>query len=145
MGFMTTDNFSAVFHQDMYAAFVSDVFEVAGLEKSLTTDSADTFVLQLSYQAGSIPGFYSLDGLRLAEVDDNGAWTVLEGNIIMGAWNAGYGLGTYGIDTATSTLWGVLDHQGQFAVVSTFATVPEPCTLAVMAAGLLGLGVRRKR
>lgn len=143
MGFMTADNFSSIVYKDKAAAVISDVFEVCGLENNLNTDSSDTYVLELSFQADNIPGLNGISGLRLAEVNDNGVWTVLEGDIIMGAWNAGYGLGTYGIDVATNTMWGVLDHQGQFAVIST--AVPEPLTLGMMAAGLLGLGLRRKR
>ena len=46
-------------------------------------------------------------------------------------------IGAYGVDTATHTVWAVLDHNSQFAVVGTPA--PEPGTLALLAAGLLGL------
>ena len=42
-------------------------------------------------------------------------------------------LGTWGVDTADHVVWAVVDHNSQFAVI------PEPGTLALLAAGLLGL------
>ena len=35
---------------------------------------------------------------------------------VLGAWNASYGLGTFGVDPATNTAWAVVNHAGRFAV-----------------------------
>jgi hypothetical protein len=35
---------------------------------------------------------------------------------IAGPWKSTYGLGTYGIDFATRTVWAVVSHAGTFAV-----------------------------
>ena len=49
-------------------------------------------------------------------------------------------LGHYGIDTGSDTVWAVLNHNSQFAVA-----VPEPSTLMLLAAGLLGVLVFASR
>ncbi len=51
-------------------------------------------------------------------------------NFVLGAWNASYGLGTYGVDTSSDSVWAVLNHNNDFAAI------PEPGV-----AGLFGLGV----
>ena len=43
-------------------------------------------------------------------------------------------LGSWGVDTVQNTVWAVIDHSG-----AEFAVVPEPCTLALLAAGGIGL------
>jgi hypothetical protein len=49
------------------------------------------------------------------------------------AWNSGFTtVGQYGIDSATSTVWAVTDHNSQFVVV------PEPGTLGLSAMCLAG-------
>lgn len=48
-------------------------------------------------------------------------------------------LGRYGIDTSTHTVWAVVDHNSQFAVV------PEPGTICLIVAGGIGMILRRRR
>lgn len=48
-------------------------------------------------------------------------------------------LGSWGVDTATDTVWAVLDHNSEFGVV------PEPGSLALLAVGSALIGYRRRR
>src|SRR5208283_1966362 len=64
------------------------------------------------------------------------------GGFHLGAWLPGdMTLGDWGVDMTSHTVWAVLDHNSDFAVV------PEPSTLSLLAAGGLGLlaAVRRRR
>jgi hypothetical protein len=85
----------------------------------------------------------------IAWLDSNNKWvnavtgnTGGTANFVSGAWNASYGLGTYGLDAANNTVWAVLNHN------STFAIVPEPGTITLVGIGLgslFALRSRRKR
>jgi hypothetical protein len=60
----------------------------------------------------------------------------------VGAWDGDMTLGDYGVDVDTHTVWAVVNHNSQFAVV------PEPSALVLLAAGAVGLvalSVRRRR
>ncbi len=58
---------------------------------------------------------------------------------VAGAWNASYGLGTYGVDVATNTVWAVLNHNSEFAII------PEPGSGALLTVGAMLLITRRRR
>ncbi|MDR1281012.1 MAG: autotransporter-associated beta strand repeat-containing protein [Opitutaceae bacterium] len=51
-----------------------------------------------------------------------------------GAW-----LGTWGYDAANGTVWAILDHGGEFAVLST--AIPEPAAFALILGAVLGGGL----
>jgi hypothetical protein len=53
--------------------------------------------------------------------------------------NVGNFLGSYGVDVAHHTVWAVVDHDGQFAVV------PEPSSAALLAMGCLAIGIVMNR
>ena len=82
----------------------------------------DTYTLSLSYGNGNT----SDDGsFGLATKDANGNWVNAVSlnfggtpKFVNGPWNSSYGLGTYGVDTATKTVWAVINHDGSFAAAN---------------------------
>jgi hypothetical protein len=83
----------------------------------------DTYTISLTYEEGDMPslstgsvGIASLDGGNWVNtVDLNYGGTKA---FILGPWEAGYGLGTYGIDPSTNTAWAVINHASDFAVAN---------------------------
>jgi hypothetical protein len=121
----------------------SDIFTLWGMQDSLATKlvpsgalatnytyvvpditHTDTYALSLSYDPASVTADQLQNGLfGLATKDANGNWvSALNGNtagslkFVKGAWDASYGLGTYGIDTVNNKAWAVIDHASDFAV-----------------------------
>lgn len=97
----------------------SDIMVLQGMSYTLGSSQTDVYVLSMSYDKSksSAP--------VLATYDGNGNWiNAVDQNLggvkkqIQGAWKSGYTLGTYGIDTATSTVWAVLNYNGYFAAVA---------------------------
>ena len=93
-----------------------------------TTDvgssSGDTIALSMSFDASTVSdATLTSGGFGLATRDSSGNWTnAVAQNVggtpafVIGAWNAGYGLGTFGVDPATNTAWAVVNHGGSFAI-----------------------------
>jgi hypothetical protein len=116
-----------------------------------TTSSATTITLQFSSSPGSmtqsdalqLSGVPTLSGGQPEETD---AWVnAVEGNFGGDAVFIGdrafdpltdFQLGTWGIDTTTSTMSAVLDHRSAFAVV------PEPGVAGLLAMGETPTSVR---
>ena len=94
----------------------SNVFTLWGLS-DVGASKSDTYALSLSYR-----GCHGHD-LTLVAMDASGRWVkAVDANAggtpksVVGPWEAGYGLGAYGVDPATHTAWAVVDHTGAFAV-----------------------------
>jgi len=140
----------------------SDVVRLTGMTFNSTTHQTDDFVLALSYDpnqtgAGS--------PLFLGTFVGNGWVSAVSQNIITAAMLLGdpttgeyagrypyswttfqqdhpgatlaQDLGAYGIDLSGHTVWAVLDHNSDFAVI------PEPTSLGLLGLGALGLLARR--
>jgi autotransporter-associated beta strand protein len=125
----------------------SDVFNLSGT-------GTDSFTLQLQVAgitSDSILGWNNA-GTWVNAVLGNSTSGALAGSYAMG-WNtflANNGgsfngttmLGAYGYDTTNNTVWAVLDHNSEFAVVT---AVPEPSTFALMGFGVAALVFLRRR
>jgi hypothetical protein len=84
------------------------------------TDQTDVYTLQMTYKQGKTrhigEGCFGIGTL-----DANGNWVnAVDMNFsgaktfVQGPWDASYGLGTYGIDPSTKTVWAVVNHAGDF-------------------------------
>lgn len=122
------------------ALIASDIVTVTGTD-------GDTFVLQLTYNESlAISLFGSEENLRLGWFD-GGLWKLaINGNtgglpiLVNGAWNPSYTLGYCGVDTESNTVWAVLNHNSDFAVV------PEPSASAFLGLGTMAFAwMRRSR
>ena len=144
--------------------FVSDVLDLTGigLVDGQTKDGSihtDTFVLQMDYdplavtartglaeQAAAAAGLIQMDYPDMGHDDIAGTADDLWEPAVLGnfgsnndhfvgitPWNNDATLGDWGVNTSNHTVWAVLDHNSEFAVT------PEPSTLALLAAGAIGL------
>jgi fibronectin-binding autotransporter adhesin len=137
---------------------ISDVVNLSGMGAGVT----DTFVLQMSYNEallgvdGPSAAQHEAAGAALGRIflawNDGGTWVnAVTGNTGGTAqfFNRDYSagldgttLGHWGVDTTTNTVWAVLNHNSEFAVI------PEPSTLVLGGLALLGfagVGLRRRR
>lgn len=94
-------------------ATAGDMLLLRGMDFS--TANTDIFTLSMSY---------AQDEPTLARLDSRGVWrNAADFNIggvkqfIRGAWKPDYPLGTYGIDTASKTVWAVINTNGIFSPV----------------------------
>jgi hypothetical protein len=97
----------------------SDILMLQGMTASLGNYQTDAFALSMS-----VKGVTLSSGYVIATVNSSGAWTnAVNENFTSGAkvlvngpWKAGYAVGTYGVDTASNSVWAVLNYNGPFAI-----------------------------
>jgi predicted phosphodiesterase len=148
----------------------SDIFTLWGMTDNLSTNFTDlsntnnhykyvvpdttvtdTYALSMTYDPASVTAGQAMSGeFGLAVRTDDGRWVnaVAKNNggtmhFVTGTWNSGYALGTYGIDTATSTVWAVVNHAGDFAAAS-FALTDISSRVKVSSTGFLYSRVTNK-
>jgi len=101
----------------------SNILTLWGMSDLYATHT-DTYTLSLSYDPSkSRPEHLGVGLFGLATRDENGNWVnAVTRNIggiqkfVMGPWQPGYGLGTYGVDPGTKTAWAVINYNADFAV-----------------------------
>lgn len=95
------------------------------LPASAGPQSGDVYVLSLSYDASAVrPSALRTGSFCLQARSDEGHWTnAVDLNaggtkkFVYGPWRAGYGLGSYGVDPASRTVWAVIDRDGEFVAL----------------------------
>jgi len=104
------------------SGLASDVLSVWGLQQ-IGAAQADTYTLALSYDPSSVSAAQLANGsFVLAGKDSFGHWVnavdLNKGGVrrfVSGAYTSSYPLGTFGVDSASHTVWAVVNHQGDFA------------------------------
>jgi hypothetical protein len=97
----------------------SDILTLSGMARNMSSDQTDVYALSMSYfDSGTPKAALKSSAFALASMDSEGNWgKAASTQFVLGPWNAGYPLGTYGIDNATNTAWAVINCNGVFAVV----------------------------
>lgn len=93
---------------------------------ALGTGQTDTYALSLSYDPSvANTALINRGALGIATKDANGDWVnAVDKNFagtkrfVLGPYQRGAELGTYGVDLATHTAWAVLNHSSEFAVAA---------------------------
>jgi hypothetical protein len=109
----------------------SDVLTLLGMT-DIGAAKTDTYALAMQYVGTGLTteqlqsGTFALCtrnayGRWIRAVDANNGGT---NTFVFGPWNASYGLGTYGVDTASGTVWAVVNHDGEFAAAQTQIAQP---------------------
>jgi hypothetical protein len=93
---------------------------------------------------GNLPNTYPISTIYYWEKRDGseqgqGSWSNFVADYGVTDANLGNFLGDMGVDVTTHTVWAVVDHNSQFAVI------PEPATLCVLAIGGILTLARRRR
>jgi fibronectin-binding autotransporter adhesin len=123
------------------SAVFSDIVNLSGMTINGSSRQTAPFVLQFTYDPALLLSANELPYLGWQN-PSTGIWeNAVDGNFgtnsgkfYLGAWPDGdMTLGDYGVDTASHTVWAVLNHNSQFAAV------PEPSTFVLLGVGAIGL------
>ena len=103
----------------------SDTLTLAGMSLK-QGDQTDTYVLSMSIDSAKGNPNFLKNGSFAIVTRDGGNWVNAvnknyggTSTFVSGPWNSSYALSTYGLDTATNTVWAVLDYNGDFAIEQT--------------------------
>jgi len=104
--------------------FASNIFKLWGMA-DLSATKTDTYTISLSYDHLRLnPEQIERGYIKLLSRDEKGNWiNTIDMNtggtkkFVLGPYKSGYGLGTYGVDLKTHTVWAVVNHAGDFVVV----------------------------
>jgi hypothetical protein len=102
----------------------SDILTLWGMTGTFGSKQTDVYTLSMDYdRKHSRPEHLGHGGFGLVTRDADGDWiNAVDMNFggakkfVLGAWQPGYELGTYGVDPRTHTAWAVVNYNGDFAV-----------------------------
>jgi hypothetical protein len=101
----------------------SNILSLWGMTGTLGSEQTDVYTLSINYDKKARPEHLGKGVFGLATRDADGNWiNAVENNFdgtkkfVMGAWDPGYELGTYGVDPSTHTAWAVINYNSDFAV-----------------------------
>lgn len=130
------------------SARLSDVFHLSGVPTvNESTGQTDVFVIELKLAVvtpGSVLAWLDPETNTWSNaVDGNFSGTE---NFVSGAYDPAtdFDLGTYGLDLASGTVWAVVDHDSDFAVVQSTPT-PEPSVGLLLGLSLVAVASRCRR
>jgi len=124
---------------DTVAGAASNIFSLWGMVDNLSlyngaltgllpdaaeSTETDNFALAMTYDPKKVRPSDLVSGrFVIVSKDDQEDWvgavdlnTDGAKTFVYGPWKAQYGLGTYGVDPRTKTVWAVLNHEGDFAL-----------------------------
>ena len=104
----------------------SEILLLTGMTYNLGSPLTDVFALSVSYDKSKVTDAQIQAGsFALATPDASGNWVNAADQsfggskkFVLGPWKSSYTLGTYGVDTATNTVWAVINFNGYFAAVA---------------------------
>ena len=102
----------------------SNILILWGMGGTMGSDQTDGYTLSMNYDLKKVRPEHLGQGLfGLATRNDYGNWiNAVDKNFggarkfVLGAWEPGYELGTYGVDPKTHTAWAVINYNSDFAV-----------------------------
>jgi hypothetical protein len=103
---------------------LSHILTLWGMTTTMGSTQSDTYTLSMSYYPDSVNNSQAEKGfIGLATPGANGKWVnAVSRNsggttkFVYGPWQSSYGLGTYGVDTSTKTVWAIINYDGNFGV-----------------------------
>jgi hypothetical protein len=136
--------------QTLGEGLFSDVLDLSGMALSDSSGQTVPFVMQMTYSPGLILSANELPYLGWLNPNTDTWQNAVLGNyaskndtfVGLGAWNGDMALGDWGVNTSNDTVWAVINHNSDFAVV------PESSTIALLgvgAIGMLGYAWRRRK
>jgi 3',5'-cyclic AMP phosphodiesterase CpdA len=131
-GFVTKDLAGRYFNIEVTTGWydaqnsLSDILYLRGMDYTMGSEQTDVFTLSMSYDAAQVTSDMLTSGkFGLATLDADGTWikAVYQNfsgteNFVQRAWKDGDALGTWGVDSATDTVWAVVNFNGCFAAVN---------------------------
>jgi hypothetical protein len=149
------DNASGTTANVSMAWRVRQVGESTGLGVPVVSDVVDlngvvgTYVLLMDYNendpsiAGNEADLAAAGLIYLAWLNPASGWENAGlGAPVLGDYDGNLTVGNWGVNTASNTVWAVVDHTSEFAVVL------EPATMGFLALGglaMIGAGIARRR
>lgn len=131
-GYAAVDPAGRMFSADVNTGWLaasnsaSDILVLQGMAAQMGSKQTDIFALSLSYDKTKATDAQIQAGtFALATPDSSGNWVNAVSlnfggakKFVPGPWKSSYGVGTYGVDTASSTVWAVINYTGYFAAVA---------------------------